>query len=320
MSLSKKIFPFAFSLLFAVTACYRPEKKLEPTVFCPIHPRQLGKLNSAFSKLSSEELQTQWGSEYLVGTHFAKELDFYRAITSFKRAHILAEQTSSLRKMQIEYSILLAYFLAGKYSDVTYYFESSYLRSHITQEFPAFHDLLIMLHESYLKCNREDEADEALKLLEKENKPLATKVALFDALSVGHFEAMDTYAAPLGYAKDLHSFKKSYHGQEKSMQKAATLSMFFPGAGYLYVGQKRAAVTSFLINTLFITAAATFYSHGHIAAGIITTGFEMGWYFGGIYGSAQAAKQYNEALYNGQARFLSEQHRLGPQLQLRFAF
>jgi len=320
MSLTNRLYALALSSSLLLSGCYRPEKRLEPTVHCPIHPRQLQKLSSAFEALCDDEAYSPWGSEYTVGVAFAKDLDFYRAITSFKRALILAEKAPDERKMQVEYSILLSYFLAGKYVDVTRTFEKSYLRSHITQNFPAFHDLLIILHESYIKCDREEEADEALKLLHKESKPVAEKIAFFDALSYGDFKLMEPLAVSIGHKKDYHSFKRSFKSQEKSMEKAATLSMFLPGAGYLYVGQKRSAITSFLINSLFIATAVTFFSRGHIAAGIITTGFEMGWYFGGIYGSAQAAKKYNEALYSAQANFIAEQHHLGPSLNLRFAF
>ena len=95
---------------------------------------------------------------------------------------------------------------------------------------------------------------------------------------------------------------------------------FFPGAGYLYVGQRRAAVTSFLINTLFILATIRFFEREDYAAGIITAGFEAGWYFGGINGAAGAAREYNERLYERHAKDTMVQGELFPVLMFTKGF
>lgn len=302
-----------------LSSCYRGPKHIEPTVHCPITERQLSRLGSAFEPLSTDELQKDWGREYFVGVHFSKELDFYRAITSFKRAALLASVDKSPRQTQIEYSICLAYFLAGKYRDVAKTFEMGSLSHSVNEKFPAFHDLLVILHESYLKLGEKERAHDALRYLEKSAPKAAYKVALFDALGSADFKVLDIKAAKGPFSKDISSFQKTYHERAKSLRKASLLSLF-PGAGYLYVGQTRSAITSFLINSLFIAGAWTCFTHRNFAAGMILTGFETGWYFGGIYGATQAAKRYNEELYGAQARFISEHHHLAPTLQLSFGF
>lgn len=310
----------AFCLaLGMLTSCYRGPKDIQPTVHCPITERQLSRLGSAFPPLSSEEMHTPWGQEFFVGMHFSKELDFYRAITSFKRAAILGKADSNSRLDQIDYSICLAYFLAGKYGSVAKTFEQGILSETITPNFPAFHDLLVILHESYLQLGEKERANEALAYLEKTAPKSAHKAAIFAALGAADFTTLDLKAESSPYQKDLCSFKRNYHMRAKSLRTASLLSLF-PGAGYLYVGQTRSAITSFLINSLFIAAATTFFIKKEIAAGVIATGFEAGWYFGGIYGATQAARRYNEELYGAQARFISEHHHLAPTLQLTYGF
>lgn len=112
----------------------------------------------------------------------------------------------------------------------------------------------------------------------------------------------------------------SYDAKKKSPCKAQFANGILPGAGYLYVGQKQAALTSFLLNGLFIYAAVYFYTNGNVAAGVITTSFEMGWYFGGIYGAGEAAKYYNERLYERQAYPALSYNKLFPVLMLKYGF
>ena len=96
--------------------------------------------------------------------------------------------------------------------------------------------------------------------------------------------------------------------------------MILPGAGYLYVGQKQSAVTAFLLNGLFIAAAVHFFCKWEIAAGVITTSFEAGWYFGGIYGAGESAKLYNERVYEDLAYPALNRNGLFPVLMLQYGF
>ena len=111
-----------------------------------------------------------------------------------------------------------------------------------------------------------------------------------------------------------------YEIKKKSVGGAQILNTFIPGAGYFYVGQKKTALTALLLNTLFIVASYEFFHHGYIAAGIITTSFEMGWYFGGIYGAGEAAKFYNERLFENVATPMMNQEKVFPALMLKYAF
>jgi len=53
---------------------------------------------------------------------------------------------------------------------------------------------------------------------------------------------------------------------------------------------------------------------------VLTTSFEAGWYFGSIYGAGQAAKTYNERLYEALVHPMMEEKKLYPLLQLEYGF
>lgn len=301
-------------------SCYHPRKDLELSMHYDLSESQLNKLPSHFPAISPEERAEDWAKEYLIAINFAKELDYYRALTFFKRAKMLADDEDPTKVIQVEYAILYTYYLAGKYRNVIEEFEKSHLRSHVEMNTPAFDDLLIILHDSYLEINDRTKAEEALELLKKQEPKTAKNIAVYDALSNGDFQELTKLKVGTSYEKDLDYFIEAYQSSAKSMRTAGALAALLPGAGYFYVGQTRSGITSFFINALFIAATVHFFQKDHIAAGVISLGFEMGWYFGGIYGSQMAAKYYNERLYGEQARIIAERYHLFPPLQLRGAF
>ncbi|HEV8051491.1 MAG TPA: tetratricopeptide repeat protein, partial [Parachlamydiaceae bacterium] len=112
----------------------------------------------------------------------------------------------------------------------------------------------------------------------------------------------------------------TYFTEAKSVSKARMLNAILPGAGYYYVGQKKSAVTSFIINALFIAAAYQLFDRGYIPAAIIVTSLEMGWYFGGINGAGIEANQYNETIYSRVGRETLANERLFPILMIQKGF
>ena len=84
--------------------------------------------------------------------------------------------------------------------------------------------------------------------------------------------------------------KNSIH--RKSPQLAGYLSVI-PGAGYLYCGRYRDAMTAFLLNGALIYAAYKSFDNDNYALGGIVTLVEMGFYTGSIYGSVNSVRKYN---------------------------
>ena len=79
----------------------------------------------------------------------------------------------------------------------------------------------------------------------------------------------------------------------KSPRTAGILAGLLPGAGHLYIGKPRHAITAFLLNSLFITGAVFSFLDGLEVTGIILLYFETGWYLGNIKSAIEGANAFN---------------------------
>ena len=305
-----------FLLLILCTSCYRVPDKIEPQINYMVQDNYIKSLAAAFPPLTTVERNSSWGQEYTIGLAFARELDLYRAISTFKRAAILIPYKITDRRNEIDYFILYCFYLGNKYRDVIDTFENSPLRQ-VTPQFPAYHDLLIILYESYMKTEEPEKANGILEIIDETFPDTAKQLELSTALSGGHIEALEQIRLE---DPSLSALMTSYAKEKKSIPRAQIYNAILPGAGYAYVGQKQSAFTAFTLNALFIAAAVEFFRRGYIAAGIITTTFESGWYFGGIYGAGESAKLYNERIYEKKAYALLGSEKHFPVLMLRYGF
>lgn len=311
-----------FCLLLA--SCYRAPRTIDPCLIDPPHPKEVYKQTRIpiplpadfsvcpFAPLSPEELTTDWGKELAIGYGFASDFDLYRAITSFKRALFLMPPGSP-RHLEAEYDIALAYYLGKKYVEAVYAVEGCELVS-VDRSFPAFHDLLLLLYDSYTHLCQEKKASHILSLMDPCSQE---KLCLLTALQKADLNTLLAIGENKTYIAE--SVSKYCQGR-KSVKKAEFLNTILPGAGYWYVGQKNTAITAFLVNGLFITAATEFFLHGYTAAGVITLSLESGWYFGGIYGGGLAAKYHNEKLYGAYAERIIGCEKNIPLMMLHFSF
>lgn len=84
---------------------------------------------------------------------------------------------------------------------------------------------------------------------------------------------------------------------ESAKPKNPTVAMLLgvlPGAGYLYTGQPRNALTSILANGLLAYACYTSIKSENYGLGIIVGIFSVSFYGGNIIGSGSSARRYNE--------------------------
>ena len=304
--------------LLLASACYRVPDRIDPRVSYQIQDRHFGQLTSAFPPLSSEEKQSDWGREYIIARTFASQLDLYRAVSTFKRAEILAPPDSE-RKLEIQYDILLCFFLGKRYDETIEEFERSGL-AHVDKTFAAYHDLLLVLYECYREMDDPEKQQTIYELIHDTAPETAEKLSISAALRVGDLPEVEAINQDFLHPSYLDCLLDSYYTNKKSVGGAQALNAILPGAGYLYIGQKKSALTAFFLNGLFIAAAYQFFHKGHVAAGIITVSFETGWYFGGIYGAGQEAKYYNERIYERNASVVLNEHKLFPVLMLQHAF
>lgn len=299
-------------------SCTRVPNQIEPQVDYTIQDRYILQLPNPFPPLSPEEKKEDWIKEYQIGMGFARELDLYQAITAFKRASFLLDPMERKRKAEMHYEILLCYYIGKKYYEATATFENSDLHF-VDGSFPAYQDLLTILFDCYTRLKEDQKADKVFAHIETYYPETAEKLTLSTNLQQGNIEAVEAFAKIPEYDY-LNSFLDTYQKNKKSISKAQTLNAIIPGAGYFYLGQKSSAMTAFLLNGLFIGASYYFFDKGNIPAGIIFAGFEMGWYFGGIYGAGEEAKFYNERVYETYATPMMNQRKLFPALSLHYAF
>jgi tetratricopeptide (TPR) repeat protein len=306
-------------LIFCFASCYRVPDKINPRIDYQVQDRHFSSLSSAFPPLNASEKTTDWGREMIIAKAFAEELDLYRAISTYKRAEILVLKIDQSRSLEIQYDILLCYFLAKRYDEAISEFDKSAL-ANVDKSFPAYHDLLLILYECYRELDLPEKQQRILELIQNTYPETAEKVQISSALRTGDIPKIESYAQDFPNRSYLDDLLDCYRQQKKSVAAAQTLNAFIPGAGYLYIGQRTSAFTALLLNSLFIVAAYEFFHHGHTAAGIITTIFESGWYFGGIYGVGLEAKYYNERVYERNASIVLNNRNLFPVLMIQYGF
>ena len=306
-----------FALL--ISGCYRVSDKIEPRVCYQIQDRHFARLQSAFPRLDSDERSSDWGKEMTIAKAFADDLDLYRAVSTYRRAEILITPGYKDRKLEIQYDILLCYYLGKRYDETIESFEKSPLAT-VDKSFPAYHDLLLILYESYREMDCPEKEARIYELIWQAYPETAEQLKISHALRSGDLPSIEAVNKDLPHPSYLDQLLTCYDLQKKSVAKAQGFNALIPGAGYLYIGQKKSAVTALLLNGLFIAAAWQFFQHGHLAAGIITTSFEAGWYFGGIYGAGEEAKFYNERIYERNASCILNEYNLFPALMMRHAF
>lgn len=305
-------------LSLSMVSCSKNYKEINPNVSYKPNEEFIQKLPAAFPPLSQEEKKYDWGKEYLIAQTFAKRFELYQSIQNFKRAEILIPEHEESRRLEIEYQILLCYYLGRKYDRVVEAFEKGSLLS-VNKSFTAFHDLLLILHESYFKVGDEKKAKRIQKVINESFPSSSKEIKISKALLDGDIQTIEKYANDSTY-NYLNEFLHCYNVKKKSVTTAKTLNALLPGSGYLYLGQKKSAFTAFFLNALFIWGTYEFFSHNHIPAGIITLSFEMGWYFGGIHGAGEEAKYYNEYVYNTEVKKVLNEKELFPFFMLRYSF
>lgn len=314
-----KYSPIFVVLILLLTGCHPQSNLLEPKILYANPRSVVENTPSGFPPLSSEELVQDWGRELHLGIAFAREMDLYRAITCFKSALFLIPENETDRIIQIEYNILQAYYFGHKYFEAVETFEQGNLLN-VPSSFPVIQDLLVMLYDSYLQINRPEKAYRILCLISSLDAEKAQDLVLEATIREGAIPAIQELIETHPKQEEVASFLADYQTHMKSVSKAQFFNAVLPGAGYYYVGQKKAAITSFVINALFTAAAYEFFDRGYIAAGLIVTSFELGWYIGGINGAGLAAKDFNQQLYETLGKEMLIRNRLFPALMIQTSF
>lgn len=309
----------AICILLASSGCQKYCDEFSPDLSFYPNPCVIQSRPSAFEPLTPAECLRDWGKEMRIGYSFVDEQDYYRAITAFKRTLVLLPKKEHARQEQVHYAIVQCYYFAYKYQEAVETFESGPLQ-HVSRSFPAFKDLLIMLYDSYQKTGNHVKACRILSLMENDFPEEASALHLSKAFLETDFCEISQTAEATPFKEEVDNFLFEYSLMAKSPRLARNYQALLPGAGYYYVGLKNTALTSLVLNTFFIWAAVSFFNKGNIAAGLITTSLEAGWYFGGINGAGIAAREFNERLYECSGREFMRSRNLFPILRLETSF
>ena len=304
-------------LLFALSSCHPKSRVFEPSITFLPNQRSIQNLASAFPP--QESIREDWNKEIFIGNALAKDLDLYRAISSYKRALILMPKNQYSLRLQAEYSLAYCYYLGRRYPEFLETVEFGPLMN-VPETFPPFRDLAVMLFDAYEQTEQKERACRIHKMMQTVDPATADQLSLYSNLKAGNLSCAMPQITSNTCSDTMLPYLSVYQAGKKSVSKAQLLNAVLPGAGYYYVGQQKSAVTSFLLNALFIAATVQFAERGYVPAAIITGSFELGWYVGGINGAGLAAKEYNERLYELQVKEMMIHHRLFPVLMLKTAF
>ena len=251
--------------------------------------------------LLSEEVQLK------VADSFLEEKEYYRAVTEFKKFLILFPDSNQFD--YVYWRLGQAYYLGSEYDQAVKSFSSlkdRYYRSPYTPNAVYYEGL------SYWKLRQYEKARASLEDLVRE---FPDSEAAPESLIASSLVSLDEEDIPAS-KKSLDQLLKGYpdyvkskpaqdaldlldHYQnrpQKSPFLAGVLSAVLPGAGYFYAEHYADGFTAFLVNALFIAGTITAIHQENYGLAAIVGGVGLPFYFGNIYGAANAAKKWNLAV------------------------
>lgn len=240
---------------------------------------------------------------------FMEEGEYFRAITEFKKYLILFPDSG--RADYASFGIGMAYFKGEEYRDAARSFAS------MREKYPeSAHALPARYQEGFSRWKLKEYGTARVTFEAiAEDHPASGYAPR--ALAASSLVALDEDRPDISQA-GLERFIDRYPGHpgagnvkealallgryqdlpQKSPALAGFMSAILPGSGYMYAEHYGDGVTAFLINGLFIAGAATGFHQENYAVGAIVAGVGLPFYFGNIYGSANAAKKWNLGVRN----------------------
>jgi len=248
-------------------------------------------------------------TELKVADAFMAEREYYRAITEYKKFLILFPESD-----KTDYALLkigLAYFHGEEYE------ASARTLANLREKYPqSIHAPEARYFEGldYWKLRRYDHANTALEGValsypDSGHAPLALVADAMLALDQDDVNAgrrgiemlvaaYPDYPASLRAEETLGLLDQYQSLPRKSEFLAGALSAVVPGSGYIYAEHYGDGITAFLINALAIAGTVTAACNENYAVAAIAGGIGLPFYFGNIYGSANAARKWNLAVRN----------------------
>lgn len=240
-------------------------------------------------------------SVYAFGRHLLELGDYYRAITELKRFSLLFPNDP--RQPAAQMLLGLAYEAEADYDSAIGYFR----RLQQTEDDSDIDRLaLFKLGEVRLHQRQYQQATRLFQyfLTRFPEGPLVDRTTYLLGLThtlEGEVQAGKRLFASLSPESPWtdranavqHELDMSAPRPSKSPRLAGILAGILPGAGHLYLGKPRHAITALLLNGLFLAGATFAFLEGLEATGVILLYFETGWYLGNIDSAKEGAREFN---------------------------
>lgn len=299
---------FLIALFFFPSCVTLPQKELAKRPDVVATPSEVSDLLSLVAtRIHMNEWQTPWGRELACGWIFAKEGDFFRAISSFKKALIFLDNMEEAKALNYDLSnrlkieavtgVVASYLFNKKYAHVIEAWDSlsPSLQLRGQQETKW---LLIMMVQALSASKDSEERAHALALMLPENDPDRVPLILYTAIrsqSKLQLEALKAVNNPM--VSKTSTLFTEVANKSKNPDLAFGMNLLLPGSGYAYLDQWSTGFTSLTINGLFIGAIIEFFKAHQPMAACIALGLELGWWAGGASGARLATYEYNHQLW-----------------------
>lgn len=243
-----------------------------------------------------------------LGDAFTSDGDYYRAITEYKRLLILFPQSSKADNAL--FSIGMAYFRGEEYESASKTFSS------LRGRFPQSSFVAKAAYHQGLCLSRLGKPEEASEAFSAAATPAAGRNEEAKAASFGMAMAALDRNDITSSRSTLEQFVRQYPDDSgvlrakeaialldksltppyKSPFLAGTMSAILPGSGQLYAGRYGDALTSLLLNGLFIAGTVVAVQNDNYALAGVTGLIGLPFYIGNIYGASNAATKWNIGL------------------------
>ena len=200
-----------------------------------------------------------------IGLSYYQGMDFEGCIT-FLKNNRLSLLSNSMTSTETDLLLAKSYYKLNQYSESI----TALDWKNINSTDSLFNDFQFLSAISYARLYDEEKAINKMKLIsqDSEKKEVADRFCIY--------------------------FENQKVISNKSPFLAGTLSAIIPGSGYLNSKHYDTALTSFVINGLFIWAIKDAVLAEQYGIASAATVFGLGWYIGNIEGSVKAAIKQNE--------------------------
>jgi tetratricopeptide (TPR) repeat protein len=235
-----------------------------------------------------------------------KEGEYYRAISEYYRLSYM--YSDSTKKTELFRNIGLCYFQGADYEGYISYFKKN--KNYFKSDPVIRTEMGLYLGQSYYYLNKYNQAINTLEWDQTGSENIyynKTQLLLgifyariFDwQTAIEKMQLVERGAQEKITAENIsRSLKNFSELPEKSPVWAGVFSAIIPGTGYFYCNRIGTGITALIINSLLIWTISDAVKQDQYGLAATAGFLGIGWYFGNISGSVEAANVYNAHVRN----------------------